>query len=365
MKKNTHTLLIAAAIIGLSGMSLYTAHALSISNNSLNAVTPILKQMIFKANGSVANATGVLLNASGIYLNDSTPQAINANTIHVLKLDNNNQVYQGTVNGGDIITGAVGTNHIINYSITDDRFENYSITTTKILNNTITINKFDPSISWPTGGALFWTTSSVCAAGTALTAVNGGVNQCTAITGSPTLPNCGATTGLILSTSNTGALICTAALLSSPVDPYWSGQATGNIWDINIGNVGVGLSNPTETLHVQDRFRVDQGGATAIGATVYCDALGYAVPLATFTVDACAVCAPGLVYNPSIDMCEDPTCSGTGCRGVFNRSTEINDLTTIQSSGLPRCSCDLDPNLEDCWDLVNDITVDYTGLARM
>ncbi len=173
MKKNT-VYLFVIALIGLTSIGIFSVFAITISSSTLQGATPIYKQVVFKDIGAIGNATGVVLDGSGIYLNDSTPQAINPHSIHVLKLDSLNQkIIQGIVNGNDIATGAIGSNHILNYSITNNNFANYSITTTNILNNTITIDKFDTGITFPTGGALYRTTSSICSAGNALTAIVG------------------------------------------------------------------------------------------------------------------------------------------------------------------------------------------------
>lgn len=359
MKKNTTLIIAGSLLIWISSLVALTTQAVNISNNSLQSVTPILRKMIFKQQGSQANTTGVILDGTGIYIN--LPQAINVNAINVLKLNGSQTFEQGIVNGSDIATWAIGSNHIVNYSITNNNFVNNSITNINIANNTITITKFDPlSVTFPTGGAMYWYTPTICAAGYALTGIVGGTSQCAPIVGGAggALPNCGVN-GQVLSTSATGALICITPLLSSAVDPYWSWYATGTIWNKNLGNVGFGITNPLETIHVRDRFRVDYGSSTSSSWDVYCDALGTRIALASFTIDSCAICPVWYIYNSSIDMCEDPSCSDTGCIGVYNRSATT--LTAGDLGSIPQCSCDLDNQSPDCA-VGNSITADYPTL---
>ena len=58
-------------------------------------------------------------------------------------------------------------------------------------------------------------------------------------------------------------------------------------------------------------------------------------------------------------MCEDPSCSDTGCIGVYNRSKTT--ITAGDLGSIPQCSCDLDPAYADCA-LGNDITADFPTL---
>jgi cysteine-rich repeat protein len=382
MQKVTR-LSIAATIWLISIWSVFAAPApLNITAWSTDFVTPIMKQIFFTPAGA-QTTEWVRIDATGIWLSDTFP-AINTSTAHTLKLENNasstdyQEFIQDLVGTSDIVQGAINTNHFISNTIINANIANYTIQSTNIINNSLTTNVFDPSIVFPTGGALFWyTVGTPCAGNYALSGTNGsGTPQCALMgTGGPgALPTC-TTTGQILTTSG-GAWWCSAPLLSSDLeDSYWSGHITGDIWNKNIGKVGVWISNPTETIHVRERFKVDQGAATAADGEVLCYKTNTWMTTATYNAliasdpQACGICPTGWTYNATVQMCETPYCgggtgtNGTGCVGVFNASTEEIDPQDVVDDAIPQCSCDLSPLQNDCWGN-NDITVDYPGLPR-
>ena len=365
-------------------MSLWSVLAapLNITPWSTTFVTPIMKQIFFTPAGA-QTTEWVRIDSSGIRLSDTFP-AINPASAptfsRVLRLETNpadpdyQSFIQDAVGTSDILPWAIKSNHFINNTIINTNIANYTIQSGNIINNSLTINVFDPSIVFPTGWALFWyTVWTPCAGNYALSGTNGsGTPQCALMgTGWPgALPTC-TITGQILTTS-WGSRWCSAPLLSAALeDTYWSWSITGNIWNRNLNDVGVGISNPLETIHVRERFKVDQGSSTASDGQVLCyktntwmTTAAYNALLAT-DPQACGICPAGWTYNATVQMCETPYCGGTwsnstgNCIGVFNRGKEI--LTSSDLGTIPQCSCDIDPVTTNCA-LGNDIVADYPTL---
>lgn len=91
-------------------------------------------------------------------------------------------------------------------------------------------------------------------------------------------------------------------------DMNWSGSTTWNIWNKNIGNVWVGLTNPSQKLTVQDSLNVN-----GMGEKILCMRTDEYVDIDTYSEDDCAKCPAWFSYNTTTKVCEKgcAMCAGT------------------------------------------------------
>jgi hypothetical protein len=142
------------------------------------------------------------------------------------------------------------------------------------------------------------------------------VNGNTVLGGATQITPLGGAGNVLIMADNTGTLYATTSSAVLPTQ-LWSGNLNGNIWngDAGAGNVGIGITNPTEKLHVDGNVKISgtlqtQTGSDfaeefsvtknlSVGTVVVMDSNGYkSVKSSTRAYDKTVV---GIVSdNPSI-----------------------------------------------------------------
>lgn len=307
MHINKYLLWISSVAI-LGSIWWLSAGTLNINNSNFDKWLPIFKTIFFRSEGKdvingSTNPEGIRLDNSGIYTR--VPNALPGGSSNVLKLNWARQIYMNPVENDNFATDSISNIKIMDNSIINSNFIDLAITNSQIRNNTIEITKFDPGITWPSGGTMY-ITNNVCAGLNAIISVNNGTATCALLpTGATTLPTCSEWQRPVFSG---GARTCQTILLWGwASDPYRTWSLSWYIKNSNAWNVWVWLDNPGETLTVSGSLEVlwqteDQ---------VYCYATDTWVWLGAYNAWACAWCNVWFHYNSTTQLCEQSSCVGT------------------------------------------------------
>lgn len=325
---------------------------------ALNIVTPTTTNPIFKAVyiwwSSAGTATCVetnspiCLDSGGVYLNLSPVD--NSNILKWNSIEKKFSV--GPLNGDDIPDNIITATHILDWSVLTRKLNrdpgNITIPTYGWMiksNNTCWTNETAVGISW-------W--NMVC-------------EQVDFLNSQEWLPNCWSSGGWYTLVGSGIEYVsgwvtvygykweCKSnvinVLWADGGDMNWSGSSTWNIWNKNIGNVWVGLTNPAQTLTVQDSLNIN-----GMGEKILCMRTDEYVDIETYNEDDCAKCDAGYTYNSTTKVCEKgcAMCAGTWsfpnatlCTGddayVPAGSSYSLDLACDQPEGGKKCQYTCNP----------------------
>ena len=127
------------------------------------------------------------------------------------------------------------------------------------------------------------------------------------------LPNCGAMGEWYTLKLSGTQRVCLSNIVNvlggDANDTNWSWATTWDIRNKNLGNVWVGLTNPSEKLTVQDSFMVNWWGGGSTPEMIYCHKTDTWVNKSSYIEDDCAVCPSGYAYDTVNNNCKK-TCPG-------------------------------------------------------
>lgn len=260
------------SIIGFSSMLRQQVSANTSISTSLNNNVMTIENLVVTSNGTPTWTWRVRLGAGWVQINLWSPS-------WVLKVDSNNYVVQWQVQWPDIENNTIEGIKIANNAITSSKLDTWSITNDKIQDGIITCTKLNlasfpwlsctgwpvPTWSCPPWQFMQWITATwgmVCVPGN----------------GSGSLPTCNPGESLQYTWWSRQCYI--------PQDSWsWSSYWDYDWWteairNKNVGNVGIGINNPTSTLTVSGSVEINWSWVINTG-TLASGTLGTVPGLAT------------------------------------------------------------------------------------
>ena len=287
-------------------------------------------------------------------------------------------IANGAVTNPKLADNSVTSPKIVDRNVTNPKLADNSVSTEKIIDGSVTaakLNQQPSNIRMPQAGDIA-RTSNVCTSTQvatslhSLTVVNGTsvVWTMTCVdTPKPYRPDCSGILNLqVVYDTSTKKRVCkesVAQLISNPADLYWDGDVAdgnvvGNIWTKTAyNNVGVGLTNPTSTLTVQDSFEVKSDWSYSY-QTVFCPKTNTWVLESDWSESKCALCPANTTLNPVTYKCMTTQCdlgytydtTSKMCKKiscptdyVYNPGTNKCDPNTVTPPATTGTYCEIQP----------------------